>query len=91
MFFDFGTEHFVTGIIFTSKAGRRKMRVCFLGQNICNLGYGVATLQAPRLAMDEPARPLSEAEKHVGPIHDMGIPEALIGSRPVANSPRAGT
>jgi len=33
------------------------MRACFLGQNICNLGYGVAILQAPRLVMDEPSRP----------------------------------
>jgi hypothetical protein len=91
MFFDFDTEHFGTGIIFTAKAGRRKMRACFLGQNICNLGYGVATLQAPRLTMDEPARPLSGAGKHVSPACGMGIPEALIGSRPVANSPRADT
>ena len=29
------------------------MRACFLGQNICALGYGVATLQAPPLVMDE--------------------------------------
>ena len=35
------------------------MRACFLGQNICGLGYGVATLQIPRLhepAEDGPAR-----------------------------------
>ena len=64
------------------------MRACFLGQIICNLGYGVAILQAPRLEMDEPARPLSETEKHVGPSQDMGIAEALIGTRPVANPPR---
>ena len=32
------------------------MRACFLGQNICALGYGVATLQAPPLVMDEPAK-----------------------------------
>lgn len=25
------------------------MRACFLGQNICALGYGVATLQTPPL------------------------------------------
>jgi hypothetical protein len=29
--------------------------MCFLGRNICNLGYGVAILQAPRLTMDVPA------------------------------------
>ena len=33
------------------------MRACFLGQNICNLGYGVAILQTPRLVMDEPSCP----------------------------------
>jgi hypothetical protein len=64
------------------------MRACFLGQNICNLGYGVATLQAPPLVMDEPVRMLSQAEKSVSPDRAMGIAEAPIGSRPVANSPR---
>ena len=29
------------------------MRACFLGQNICALGYGVATLQSPPLIQDE--------------------------------------
>jgi hypothetical protein len=29
------------------------MRACFLGQNICALGFGVATLQAPPLLVDE--------------------------------------
>jgi hypothetical protein len=72
------------GIIFTSEAGRQKMRACFLGQNICNLGYGVASLQAPPLLMDQPVRPPSEAEKHVIPAPGMGIPDAPIGSRPVA-------
>ena len=33
------------------------MRACFLGQNICNLGYGVATLQAPPLVMDTAGSP----------------------------------
>jgi hypothetical protein len=32
------------------------MRAGFLGQNICALGFGIATLQAPRLVMDEPVR-----------------------------------
>ena len=43
------------------------MRACFLGQNICNLGYGVATLQAPRLVMDEPARPLPKLKSMLAP------------------------
>jgi hypothetical protein len=63
------------------------MRACFLGQSICNLGYGVATLQAPPLVMDQPALPLFKAEKHVSPNPGMGIPDA-IGSRPVANPQR---
>jgi hypothetical protein len=88
MIFHSRTERFVTEIIFVPKAGRRKMRACFLGQNICNLGYGVATLQAPRLVMDEPAGLLSRGKKPVSPGQNMGITEALIGSRPVANSPR---
>ncbi len=70
------------------------MRACFLGQNICNLGYGVAILQAPRLVMDEPARTLpEEADGHVTHGHAIFtngvVTEALIGSRPVANPPRA--
>jgi hypothetical protein len=31
----------------------RIMRACFLGQNICALGFGVATLQTPPLLRDE--------------------------------------
>jgi hypothetical protein len=34
------------------------MRACFLGQNICALGFGVATLQTPPLVMDVPATEL---------------------------------
>jgi hypothetical protein len=29
------------------------MRACFLGQNICALGFGVATLQMPPVPLDE--------------------------------------
>jgi hypothetical protein len=29
------------------------MRTCFLGQSICALGFGVATLQTPPLLVDE--------------------------------------
>jgi hypothetical protein len=64
------------------------MRACFLGQNICTLGYGVATLQAPPLVMDQPVRMLSEAEKAVSPGAGMDTPEAPIEPRPVANSSR---
>ena len=46
------------------------MRAGFLGQNICALGFGIATLQAPRLVMDEPVRePLGEAPVN-GPMQE---------------------
>jgi len=64
------------------------MRACFLGQNICNLGYDVATLQAPPLVIDYPVRPDSEAENPVSPDPNMGILEGVMGSPPVANPPR---
>jgi hypothetical protein len=33
---------------------KKKMRACFLGQNVCALGFGVAMLQTPPM-MAEPA------------------------------------
>lgn len=40
------------------------MRACFLGQNICALGFGVATLQTPPLLVDErTGEPLRTPEK----------------------------
>jgi len=55
------------------------MRACFLGQNICALGFGVATLQAPPLVMDEPAEetPPSPANEHVGEINQKETPAPL--------------
>jgi hypothetical protein len=32
------------------------MRACFLGQNICALGNGIAMLQIPPLVADHPLR-----------------------------------
>jgi hypothetical protein len=42
-----GHEPFVIFVHF------RNMRACFLGQNICALGFGVATLQTPPLPIHE--------------------------------------
>ncbi|HEY0266036.1 MAG TPA: hypothetical protein VGC16_04745 [Rhizomicrobium sp.] len=46
------------------------MRACFLGQNICALGFGVATLQTPPLLLDEQTgkpvtAPIAENDEHV--------------------------
>jgi hypothetical protein len=61
------------------------MRACFLGQNICALGFGVATLQAPPLVMDEPAEETpaaSPANEHVGQPNQKEIPAPLPLSFP---------
>jgi hypothetical protein len=39
------------------------MRACFLGQNICALGFGVATLQTPPLVVDEAGDPQAAPAK----------------------------
>lgn len=38
------------------------MRACFLGQNICALGYGVATLQSPPLLDEDPGKPRQDGQ-----------------------------
>ena len=49
------------------------MRACFLGKNVCTLGYGVALLQTPRLEEKYPLEdlhapvPPSEGEKLAAP------------------------
>jgi hypothetical protein len=64
------------------------MRACFLGQSICALGFGVATLQAPPLVMDGPAEEtpaVSPANEHVGQIKQKEtlapLPPPLPGAR----------
>jgi hypothetical protein len=66
------------------------MRACFLGQNICVLGFGVANLQAPPLVPDEQGdEPLcgAAASEHVSRRDDRGLPAPLllplIGSSPL--------
>jgi hypothetical protein len=64
----------------------RNMRACFLGQNICALGFGVATLQTPPLRVDEAAeKPLDQpaAEKDAG---ENAIP-SLSPALPVVHTP----
>jgi hypothetical protein len=67
--------------------GREKMRAVFLGQNICSLGFGIATLQAPRLVMDEPVQePLAPPNQPVqaGPADEKDTPPTTS----VTNPPR---
>jgi hypothetical protein len=39
------------------------MRACFLRQNVCALGYGVATLQTPPLQDEDSGQPQDTAGK----------------------------
>jgi hypothetical protein len=67
------------------------MRAGFLGQNICSLGFGIATLQAPPLVMDEPAReplmppPVNEPVQEPAAQADE---KDTLSTPPVTNSPR---
>jgi hypothetical protein len=68
------------------------MRACFLGQNICALGYGVATLQAPPLVMDEPAEePLAAPTVGEHVRDEKNTPAPLLppslGTHPLQKSP----
>jgi len=67
------------------------MRAGFLGQSICSLGFGIATLQAPRLVMDTPAsEPLGQPptnESTQEPVN--GADEkAALSTASVTNSQR---
>jgi hypothetical protein len=66
------------------------MRACFLGQNICALGYGIATLQAPPLVMDEPAEePSAAVSEHVSDEKKIPAPLLLpfLDAHPLQKSP----
>jgi hypothetical protein len=81
-------ERFDARIISTSSWKKKKMRACFLGQNICALGYGVATLQAPPLVMDTPVTGQPPANMRVGQEGAGGTGPTPEEPRPVTNPPR---
>jgi hypothetical protein len=62
------------------------MRACFLGQNVCALGFGVATLQTPPLVVDEetgkPADLLPDADGRTRPARTEPVPPKA-GIRPL--------
>jgi hypothetical protein len=67
------------------------MRACFLGQNVCALGFGVATLQTPPL-MSEPDGQKLDLAMDVTPLragHDISTrhvteaPSAAMAEKPV--------
>jgi hypothetical protein len=67
------------------------MRACFLGQNICSLGFGVATLRTPPLVMDEPVTEAKESQTASTVDQHVSPPPALTrfsDTQAVTNSPR---
>jgi len=71
------------------------MRACFLGQNICGLGYGVATLRTPPLVMDQPApetpaesAPRSLTASTIDQHVSLPVVQSFSDTQAVANSPR---
>ena len=55
------------------------MRACFLAQNVCALGYGVAMVQTPALA-PEPKPPANDslAPKDVLPSGGTPLPNRML-------------
>jgi hypothetical protein len=67
------------------------MRAGFLGQNICSLGFGVATLHTPPLVMDQPlpeSPPDSERPTVDQHVSSPPVLPPFSDTRAVANSPR---
>jgi hypothetical protein len=62
------------------------MRACFLKQNICALGFGVATLQSQPLIMDDRTGRMltAAADEHVSPEdEDKPLAEPPMGRGPL--------
>ena len=63
------------------------MRACFLGQSICALGFGVATLQSPPLLLDErtgePLEPNSADNRDKNPAPRPSLEQPKIGLGPL--------
>ena|SRR5438105_2560311 len=97
---DFLSFHgaFFASVHFHFQPEEEKMRACFLGQNICALGFGVATLQTPPLVMDSPADGSQAEPENWGPLawgkEPPIVPPSVIPVAPpalsVTNPPRLG-
>jgi hypothetical protein len=78
---------------FSLPGWKGKMRACFLGQNICGLGFGIATLHTPPLVMDHPAPESVESGavltigQHVSTLPKDGL-QVFSDTQAVTNSPR---
>ena len=58
------------------------MRACFLGQNICALGYGVATLQSLPIADEEASAPPPGEHDQAPPARSSAAPSRVDPENP---------
>ena len=65
------------------------MRACFLGQNICALGFGVATLQIPPVMPEPNGQEPDPAARFVVDVTPTGAGHD-ISTRHVTEAPSAG-
>jgi hypothetical protein len=54
------------------------MRACFLGQNVCALGYGVALVQTPPLVEDRTIPPVDPVQPEAGPTDIAPLPNRMF-------------
>lgn len=61
------------------------MRACFLGQNICALGFGVAMLQTPPLLIDEQTGKPLDSSPPQRALDENGTPALQVAHTPCNN------
>jgi len=54
------------------------MRACFLGQNVCALGYGVAMVQTPPLPPDQKGDDVTPTPPEVAPKDGIPLPNRMF-------------
>ncbi len=57
------------------------MRACFLGQNICVLGRGIAKLQSPPIVLEMPPKEGALPYRDVLPAQDRSAPKDTVLDR----------
>ena len=64
-------------VVISNNSRRAHLRACFLAQNVCALGYGVAMVQTPAVMVEQPAND-SLAPKDVLPSGGAPLPNRML-------------
>ena len=54
------------------------MRACFLGQNVCALGYGVAMVQTLPLTQDQKPESVTQTQAELDPKDIVSLPNRMF-------------